>query len=72
MGGLGLIPGLGKSLQKGTTTDSSVFAWRIQWTEEPSRLRGPWNCKELDMTERLSHSPDWNSEDLSFMNLSKK
>ena len=38
-GGLGLIPGLGKSLEKETTTHSSIFAWRIQWTEEPGRLQ---------------------------------
>ena len=32
---------------------SSIFAWRIPWTE---RLVGysPRGCKELDMTERLS------------------
>ena len=26
-------------LEKGTSTHSSVLAWRIPWTEEPSRLR---------------------------------
>ena len=38
-GGPGLFPGLGSSLEKGMTTHSSVLAWRIPWTEEPSRLQ---------------------------------
>ena len=25
-------------LEKGMTTHSSIFAWRIPWTEEPGRL----------------------------------
>ena len=35
----GLIPGLGRSLEKGMATHSSVLAWRIPWTEEPGRLQ---------------------------------
>ena len=31
-GDLGSIPGLGRSLEKGTATHSSVLAWRIPWT----------------------------------------
>ena len=27
------------SLEKGMTTHSSILAWRIPWTEEPSRLQ---------------------------------
>ena len=26
-------------LEKGMTTDSSILAWRIPWTEEPDRLQ---------------------------------
>ena len=26
-------------LEKGTTTHSSILAWRIPWTEEPGRLQ---------------------------------
>ena len=51
------IPFLGRedSLEKGMATRSSILAWEIPWTEEPS---GPssWGCKELDMTERLTHT----------------
>ena len=28
----GLIPGLGRSLEKGKATHSSILAWRIPWT----------------------------------------
>ena len=30
-GDLGLIPRLGKSLEKGKATHSSILAWRIPW-----------------------------------------
>ena len=31
-GELGSIPGLGRSLEKGKVTHSSMLAWRIPWT----------------------------------------
>ena len=31
-GDLGLIPGLGRSLEKGKATHSSILAWKIPWT----------------------------------------
>ena len=36
---LGLIPMLGRSLEKGMTTHSSILAWRIPWTEESDGLQ---------------------------------
>ena len=51
----GLIPGLGRSLEKEMATHSSTLAWKIPWTEEPGRLYSPWGHKELDTTEQLSH-----------------
>ena len=39
VGDLGSIPGLGISPGEGTTTHSSILAWRIPWTEEPGRLQ---------------------------------
>ena len=36
---LGLIPGQENSLEKWMSTHSSIFAWIISWTEEPSRLQ---------------------------------
>ena len=37
-GDMGLIPGPGRSPDKEMATHSSILAWRIPWTEEPSRL----------------------------------
>ena len=48
--------GLGRSVEKGKATHSSILAWRIPGTVE--------GCKESDMTERLSLS-------LSFICLAK-
>ena len=33
---------------------SSIPAWRIPWTEEPSSLHSPWGHKDSDTTERLT------------------
>ena len=38
-------------LEKGMATHSSILAWRIPWTEEPTVLGG---CKESDTTEQLN------------------
>ena len=38
-GDLGLMPGLGRSLEKGMATHSSILAWRIPWTAEPGGLQ---------------------------------
>ena len=40
-GDMGLNPGLGRSPGEGNSnpTHSSVLAWEISWTEEPSRLQ---------------------------------
>ena len=35
----GLILGWEGPLEEGRTTHSSVLAWRIPWTEEPSRIQ---------------------------------
>ena len=45
-------------LEKEMATQFSTLAWRIPWTEEPGG-HSPWGCKELDTTERLTHThPD--------------
>ena len=36
-------------LEEGTTTHSSILAWRIPWTEEPGRL---WSMRSL----RVGHN----------------
>ena len=40
-------------MKKGMATHSSIAAWRIPWTEEPSRY-SPQGRKESDTTEPLS------------------
>ena len=44
------IPGTGRSPGGGNGNHSSILAWKIPWTEEPSELQ-PVGCKELDTTE---------------------
>ena len=46
----GLIPGQEDPLKEEMATHSSILAWRIPWTEEPSRLQSMGSQKELDMT----------------------
>ena len=36
--------------KEGTTTHSSILAWRVPWTEEPGGC-SPWGHTELEMTE---------------------
>ena len=38
-GDVGLIPGLGKPLEKEMATHASVLAWEIPWTEEPGGMQ---------------------------------
>ena len=38
-GDMGLIPGLGRSMEKEMATHTSILAWEISWTEEPSGLQ---------------------------------
>ena len=46
---------------KGMATHSSVFAWRIPWTEEPGGLYSPLSHKESDMADwlTLTYSFEW-------------
>ena len=43
------------TLEKEMATHSSILAWRISWTEEPSGLQS-CDHKELDTTEATEHS----------------
>ena len=36
---MGLIPGLGRSLEESMATHYSILAWRIPWTEESRGLQ---------------------------------
>ena len=46
---MGLVPGSEVSLKKEMATHSSILAWRIPWTKEPSRLQF-MGLQELGMT----------------------
>ena len=39
------------ALEKEMATHSSIVAWKIPWTKEPSRLQSMGSHRELDMTE---------------------
>ena len=39
VGDLGSIPELGRPLEEGMATHSSILAWRIPWTEKPGGLQ---------------------------------
>ena len=62
-GDAGSVPGSGRSLrkelEKEMATCSSILAWRIPWTEEPGEGYSPWDCKESDTTEQLTHFEDF-------------
>ena len=49
----GSIPGSEDPLEEKMATHSSILAWRIPWTEEPSRLHG---VAESDTTKMTSLS----------------
>ena len=48
-GDMGLIPGLGRSPGEGNGNPLQFLAWKISWTEEPSRLQS-MGSQELDVT----------------------
>ena len=39
IGAEGSIPGSGRSPEEGNAIHSTILAWKIQWTEEPSGLQ---------------------------------
>ena len=43
-------------LEKKMATHSSILAWRIPWTEEPSKLWSIRVTKSWDTTEQLTHN----------------
>ena len=49
-GDAGLVPGLGRSPEGEMATHSSILAWRVPQTEEPSGLQSV-ALQMLDMTE---------------------
>ena len=52
----GSIPGSGRPLEKEMATHSSIFAWKIGWTEEPGQLQSTGVSKESDTAEQLNNN----------------
>ena len=50
-GGMGLIPGWGRSPGGVNGNPLRILAWTIPWTEQPSELLSPGH-KESDMTKQ--------------------
>ena len=50
---MGMIPGLGRSLEEDMATHSGILAWRILWTEQSDGLQS-MDPKESHTTEQLS------------------
>ena len=52
----GLIPGLGRFLEKEMATHSSILPWRILWTKELVQSMGlqrvRWDCKKSDIHDK--------------------
>ena len=53
LGDAGSIPELGRPLEKGVATHSSILAWRIPWTEEPHGLQSMGVTKSWTRLEQL-------------------
>ena len=54
----GLILARGRSLEEGMATHSSIFAWRIPWTEEPEGLSsiGSQSWARLKLLSTRAHT----------------
>ena len=64
-----LVQSLGREgpLEEEMATHSSILAWRIPWTEEPSGLQSTGSQKESDTTERLSMSTEKENPQLTVL-----
>ena len=45
-------PGQEELLEKGMATHSSILAWRIPWTEEPSELQFMGSQSSMELNEK--------------------
>ena len=48
-------------LEKEMATDSSIFVWKIPWTEKPGGLQS-LGSQELDTTQRLNQHQQLHTE----------
>ena len=47
-------------MEKETETQSSILAWKISWTEEPSGLPSMGSQKGLDTCQQLNNKQEFN------------
>ena len=57
-GGLGLIPGFGRSLEEGMATHSSILAWRIPMTKEAGGLQSV-GSQRVGHNRVVKHTHTW-------------
>ena len=50
-GDVGLVPGLGRSPEKGMATHSSIHAWESPWTENPGGLQYMGSQESIQLSE---------------------
>ena len=50
------IPGLGRSLEEGMATHSSILAWRTPWTEKPGRLQAIRSQSQTRLKRLSTHA----------------
>ena len=62
-GDAGLIPGLGRSLEKKVATHFSILTWKIPWTEEPGGLQstGLQRVRQDLVIERSTHTSNYST-----------
>ena len=53
-------------LEEGTTTHSSILAWRIPWTEEPDQLQSMGSQSWTHLKQLTMHAQTWKIEDSLF------
>ena len=56
VGDSGLIPGPGKSPEKGMAPYSSILAWRIPWTEESGRLQSIGSQSQIRLSDNTHNT----------------
>ena len=61
-GGLGLIPGSGRSPGEGNGNSPPIFLPRESHEQRSLVGYSPWGCKELDMTEHAWNAMQYNHD----------
>ena len=60
-GGEDSIPGWEDPLEEGMATHPSILAWRIPWTEEPSRLQSMGSQSQTRLKQLSTQASTYNA-----------